>query len=440
MTVPEWMAHAIWWQIYPLGFVGAYPSDQPPGVDEHRLRRILDWLDHAVELGASGLALGPVFASRTHGYDTTDHYRFDPRLGDDADFDQLIAAAHERGLRVLLDGVFNHVGTEFPRYLAALDGDQDAARWFRGRPGRFGTFEGHGELIALNHGSPAVVDYVVDVMSHWLDRGADGWRLDAAYAVPERFWAQVLPRVRAAHSDAWFVGEVIHGDYSALVSGAGFDSVTQYELWKAIWSGLNDGNFHELDHSLKRHNDFLDTFAPLTFIGNHDVTRIASQLANPAHPAHALVILMTTGGVPCVYAGDELGLRGVKEQRFGGDDAVRPEFFAPPMQVDEAGAQTFALHQYLIGLRRRHPWLHTARTRALLLDNRHYIYETRSGDPETKEALIVALNIGDEPMRVRLAELGHQYGVVIAGTGAPPEQQVTETGVPAQGWLILRPA
>ncbi|CAN5834932.1 alpha-amylase family protein [soil metagenome] len=430
------MAHAIWWQIYPLGFVGAYPSEQPPTADEHRLRRVVEWLDHAVELGASGLALGPVFASRTHGYDTTDHYRIDPRLGDDADFDELIRQAHERGLRVLLDGVFNHVGTEFPQYLAALDGDEDAARWFRGRPGRFGTFEGHGDLIALNHKHPAVVDHVVDVMSHWLAKGADGWRLDAAYSVPERFWAEVLPRVRVAHPDAWFVGEVIHGDYAALVSAAGFDSVTQYELWKAIWSALNDGNFHELNHALTRHNEFLDAFAPLTFIGNHDVTRIASQLTNPAHPAHALVILLTTGGVPSIYAGDEFALQGVKEERFGGDDAVRPEFFAPPMQIDEAGAQTFALHQFLIGLRRRHPWLHTARTRSVLLDNRQYVYETRSGD----DALIVALNIGDEPMPLKLAKLGYQRGVVVAGSGAPPEEEISETGVPPHGWLIVTPA
>jgi cyclomaltodextrinase / maltogenic alpha-amylase / neopullulanase len=433
---PDWVAHAIWWQIYPLGFVGAYPAEQAPEPDEHRLRRVVAWLDHAVELGASGLALGPVFASRTHGYDTTDHYRIDPRLGDDADFDLLIDQAHQRGLRVLLDGVFNHVGTEFPQYLAALDGDQQAAGWFRGRPGRFGTFEGHDDLIAFDHRNPAVADYVADVMSHWLGRGADGWRLDAAYAVPERFWADVLPRVRAAHPQAWFVGEVIHGDYPAMVSGAGFDSVTQYELWKAIWSGLNDGNFHELDHALKRHNEFLDAFAPLTFIGNHDVTRIASQLTNPAHPAQALVILMTTGGVPSVYAGDELGFHGVKEERFGGDDAVRPEFGSPPLPVDAAGAEMFSLHQYLIGLRRRHPWLHTARTRPLLLDNRRYVYETRCGD----DALIVALNIGDEPVQVQLADLGGDRGVVIAGSGAPPEEQISAIAVPPQGWLILRPA
>ena len=200
-------------------------------------------------------------------------------------------------------------------------------------------FEGHAELITLNHDNPEVVDYVVDVMAHWLERGADGWRLDAAYAVPQQFWADVLPRVRERHPDAWFVGELIHGDYAAVVEAARFDSATQYELWKAIWSGLNDGNFFELDWALQRHNDFLATFVPLTFIGNHDVTRIASRLDHPDHLAHALVILLTVGGVPSVYAGDEFGFRGVKEERYGGDDAVRPEFGSPPMQLDESGTR-----------------------------------------------------------------------------------------------------
>jgi cyclomaltodextrinase / maltogenic alpha-amylase / neopullulanase len=431
------VSHAIWWQVYPLGFVGAYPAPsgaESPGPGEHRLRRLVDWLDHAIELGASGVALGPIFASRTHGYDTTDHYRIDPRLGDDADFDHFVAEAHRRGLRILLDGVFNHVGTDFPRYADASH-DDASARWFRGRPGRFHTFEGHSGLITLNHDNPEIVDYVVDVMGHWLGRGADGWRLDAAYAVPDRFWATTLPRVRERHPEAWFVGELIHGDYAAAVSAACFDSATQYELWKAIWSSLNDGNFFELDWALQRHSEFLASFAPLTFIGNHDVTRIASRLERPEHVAHALVLLLTVGGVPSVYAGDEFGFRGVKEERFGGDDAVRPEFGTPPLQLDAAGAQAWALHQYLIGLRRRHPWLHAATTRAVQLENRHYVYEARSG----QDALLVALNIDDEPLRLAASKLGVNRVEILAGSAAPPQEVVDTVAVEAHGWQVLRP-
>ncbi|MCV7056653.1 alpha-amylase family protein [Mycolicibacterium gilvum] len=433
MSDPAWVEHVLWWQVYPLGFVGAHPADTAPEPGEHRLRRIVDWLDYAVELGASGLALGPVFHSRTHGYDTIDHYRIDPRLGDDSDFDHLIGESHSRGLRVLLDGVFNHVGTEFPRYREAVDGGDRS--WFATRGDDFATFEGHEGLITLDHDNADVVDYTVDVMSHWLARGADGWRLDAAYAVPDRFWAQVLPRVRQAHPAAWFVGEVIHGDYVARVRDSGFDSVTQYELWKAVWSSINDANFHELDWALTRHNEFLDTFVPLTFIGNHDVTRIASRLTDPAHVEHALVVLLTTGGTPSVYAGDEVAYRGVKEERFGGDDAVRPEFRSPFDGVGEQGHQMFRSHQHLIGLRRRHPWLHEARTTALSVTNTGYVYITRSGD----DALVVALNVADEPLPVALSGLGLGHAEIVAGSGAPPAEVVPDIVVPPHGWVILNP-
>jgi len=431
MSTPGWVEHAIWWQVYPLGFVGAFPADPAPTADEHRLRRVAEWFDHALELGASGVALGPLFASQTHGYDTTDHYAVDPRLGDDSDFDHLVEQARSRGLRVLLDGVFNHVGTEFGRHQEALAGGDDS--WFRKGRNGFVTFEGHGGLITLNHRNPEVADYVVDVMLHWLRRGVDGWRLDAAYAVPDDFWATVLPRVRAEFPDAWFVGEVIHGDYAGTVAASTFDSVTQYELWKAMWSSLNDANFHELDHALTRHDTFLDTFAPLTFVGNHDVTRIASQLSDERHVGHALAVLLTVGGTPSVYAGDEWAYRGVKEERVGGDDAVRPEFPAHPGESEHLGHDTFRLHQHLIGLRRRHPWLYRARTSALHLTNGQYVYRTSSEDG----ALLVALNVDDAPLRVSLAQLGFGNGRVVAGSGVPPEDVVDAVDVEPHGWAVL---
>ena len=165
------------------------------------------------------------------------------------------------------------------------------------------------------------------------------------------------------YADAWVVGEVIHGDYPATVHAAGFDSVTQYELWKAIWSSLNDGNFHELDHALQRHNEFLDAFVPMTFIGNHDVTRIASRLENTRHLEHALVDPADHRRCP-----ERLCRRRVPptaaSRRNGSVATTRcgPNSGSPPMGVDEHGHDMFRLHQYLIGLRRRHPWLHTART------------------------------------------------------------------------------
>jgi cyclomaltodextrinase / maltogenic alpha-amylase / neopullulanase len=430
MTEPAWVQHAIWWHLYPLGFVGAFPADDAPGPAEHRLRRVVDWLDHAIELGTSGIALGPIFDSRTHGYDTTDHYRIDPRLGDDADFDHLLDEAHRRGLRVLLDGVFNHVGVDFRRYRDAAEG------WFQQRGNDFHTFEGHGDLITLNHSSDDVAAYVIDVMAHWLDRGADGWRLDAAYAVPDSFWAKVIPPVRESHPNAWFLGEVIHGDYTARVRDAMFDSITQYELWKAIWSSLNDRNFHELDWAMRRHNGFLGSFVPMTFIGNHDVTRIASRLDDPRHLAHALVVLLTVGGTPSIYAGDEYGFHGVKEERFGGDDAIRPEFGFRPPQLDRHAEVIFRLHQFLIGLRRRHAWLRTATTEALRLDNQRYVYVSRCDE----EAMIVALNIADQPLPIALGECGFSAAQVVGAAGSQPREVIEHAVVGPHEWLILRPA
>lgn len=400
----SWSEHAIWWHVYPLGAVGAPIRTPDTAPEPHRLDRLVPWLDHAVRLGTNGLLLGPVFASSTHGYDTTDHFRVDPRLGTDEDLDRLLAAAHGRGLRVLLDGVFHHVGAEHPLVAQVLAEGRDGPRarflrvdWDHPDGPRTADFEGHRTLVALNHDDPSVVEYVVDVMTHWLARGVDGWRLDAAYAVPPAFWARVLPRVREHHPDAWVVGEVIHGDYAGFVAGSAVDSVTQYELWKAVWSSLLDRNFWELDHALRRHDGFVGTFVPQTFVGNHDVTRLATRVG-PQAAVLALVVLLTVAGVPSVYYGDELGWTGAKEDREGGDDAVRPALPASPDALGDDEQRVLRVHQEVIALRRRHPWLHTARTSSDELTNTRYRYTASSADGAHR--LHVELDVTDVPRAV----------------------------------------
>lgn len=399
-----WASSTLWWQLYPLGFTGApiRPAGAEPidGSGPARLTRIEGWLDHLLELGLNGLALGPVFASSTHGYDTVDHFRIDPRLGTEEHFDHLVSACRRRGIRVLLDGVFNHVGRAHPLFAAALrDGPGSAAgqMFHLGRvDGRTvaEVFEGHEGLPSLNHRNPAVVDLTVDAMRYWLDRGADGWRLDAAYAVPPSFWADVLPRVRAQHPDAWFMGEVIHGDAAAIVAESGVDSLTQYELWQGIWHSIADRNLFELAHAIKRNNRLLSAFVPATFIGNHDVNRIASAVGHE-FAEHAVALLMTVAGCPFVYAGDEYGQTGTKGQGWDADDPIRPEFPAvPPARdtLDPSARRMLGTHEHLISLRRKHPWLTTAHTDVLAVTNTAIVLPTAVGT----SAIVTALNLADD--------------------------------------------
>ena len=389
---PGWVNHLIGWHVYPLGFVGA-PTRLESQEVSHRLAHLEAWLDHAVALGCSGLALGPVFSSASHGYDTLDYFTIDPRLGDDDDFDHLLQAAHARGLSVLLDGVFNHVSrrNRIVQDAQSAGPDSDAGRMVRWCEGHLDVFEGHSDLVALNHDNPAVREHVTRIMNYWCGRGVDGWRLDAAYSVNPEFWAAVLPSVREKYPDVWIFGEVIHGDYASIVRASGMDSVTQYELWKGIWSSIESRNFFELDHALGRHNEFSDAFTPMTFVGNHDVTRIASRVGQDG-AVLATAILATIGGIPLIYYGDELAYRGVKEERFGGDDDIRPVFPASPADLSNLGADTLRAHQSLLGLRRRHPWLVDARTESLDLTNERYVY--RTGVPGV-EPLIVELDVRD---------------------------------------------
>ena len=401
--VALWVRHVVWWQVFPLGFVGAEPEQAAVRGTAHRLPRLEGWLDHLIALGANGLLLGPVFSSGTHGYDTVDWFRIDPRLGDDADFDALVAACRARGVRVLLDGVFNHAGRDFPPVARALaEGPGSATEdWVAGLYDHGGMvtadyFEGHSELVTLDHGSEQVREHVRSVLAYWLGRGVDGWRLDAAYAVPPEFWAAVLPAVRAEHPDAWFVGEMIHGDYAGYVAAAGLDSVTEYELWKAVWSALDSVNLHELAWTLGRHAALVERFLPLTFLGNHDVTRVASRIADPRHRSHAVALLFFLPGVPSVYYGDELGLEAVKEDRPGGDDAVRPELPDRPEELGDPHPEVLEVHRRLIGVRRRHPWLVDAVLETDRVAGPHLAVRCRARDGDG--ALTLTLNLADEPL------------------------------------------
>ena len=394
--MPVWADSVIWWHCYPLRFVDAERS----AIDhvEHRLGRLTAWLDYVVGLGANGMLLAPVFASRTHGYDTVDHFRIDPRLGDDRDLDDLVARARERGIRLLLDGVFNHVSDEHEIVRRARAGGpgSKAGAWIRWVGEYPRGFEGNLDLVELDLAHPPVQDYVARVMTQWLDRGIDGWRLDAAYAQGAEVWRPIVDRVRAAHPGAWIRAEVIHGDYTDFVARSGVDSLTQYELWKAVWSSLNDHNLHELAWTLTRHAGFAESFRPLVFVGNHDTTRIASKLTDDRHLALAAALLLLLPGIPAIYAGDEQGFTGEKTDGPSGDDAVRPPFPADPSGLAGFGHDTFRTYQHLIHLRRSHPWLVSAELGVRAV-TRETIAIDLFGDADR---LTLALNLTDAPVEL----------------------------------------
>ena len=396
----DWLGSVIWWHCYPLRFVGAEErvEDRPEGEPNHRLRRLANWFEYIIELGCNGLMLAPVFASTSHGYDTLDYFRIDPRLGDDADFDDLMGNAKERGIRVCLDGVFNHVSRDHQIVRRALGAgaESEEGHWLKWDHGHPIAFEGNLDLVELNLAHPPVADYIVDVMTYWLGRSIDGWRLDAAFAPGAPAWRPIIERVKAAYPHAWIVAEVIHGDYVDFVAESGADSLTQYELWKATWSSLNDVNFHELAWTLKRHAEFSASFRAQTFLGNHDVTRIATKLTDPRHLPLAVAILMTLPGIPTIYAGDEQGFTGEKLDQPHGDDAVRPPFPVTPSELSPRGAETLAVYKGLVALRRDHPWLVDATlTTSDVSKTSMAIHLSKD-----EQHLTLALNTNDQPAHV----------------------------------------
>ena len=391
--------HTIWWQVFPLGALGAPIRDRDLATEAaqpnpHRLARLDPWLDYLLELGCNGLLLGPIFESVSHGYDTLDHYTIDRRLGTSEDFDHLIAACQKRGINVMLDGVFNHVADSHPR--AAELGKRDAT----GAPEKW---EGHGGLTKLDHTNPATVDLVTDVMLNWLRRGIAGWRLDVAYEVPPEFWATVTARVREEFPNALFVGEMIHGDFASFVRESTLDTVTQYNLWKAIWSSIKETNFWELDWALTGHAEFCETFTPQTFISNHDVERIATTVG-PEGAVLAAAVLLTVPGMPSIYYGDEQGFTGRKLEGFSADDELRPPLPTSPNELALLGKALFHLHQGLISIRRRHGWI----ARGIVVVDR-----------KTNETIDYTVTNPDNPadtVRVGLA-LEPRRAVVITGAG-----------------------
>ncbi len=347
MAGTSWFDSSTFYQIYPIGLVGA--PHENDGVLVHRLRKIVDdgWVDHMARLGADGLILNPVFESGSHGYDTHDHTKVDCRLGTSDDLRYVVDACHEKGIRVLLDGVFNHVGRGFWAFRDVLERREQSpyVDWFEidfGGNNEYGdglsysTWQGVSYLIKLNHWSESLNAYLDGVIRGWVrDYDIDGLRLDVAFCLDQAYLRRLRNLANQIGNERGekfvLVGETMFGDYNQWMGEDMCDSVTNYEAYKGLWSSMNSDNMHEIGYALERQSgshpwDLYTGRHLLDFVDNHDVPRIATRLddSRKLRPLYGLLFGMC--GVPCIYYGSEWGIEG--EQNFG-DHELRPALDEP---------------------------------------------------------------------------------------------------------------
>lgn len=425
-----WAYESVFYQIYPLGFVGApFEND---GVLTHRIEKVADWIPHIEKLGANAIYFSPVFDSDTHGYNTRDYRVIDPRLGTNEDFAALTKTLHERGIRVVLDGVFNHVGRGFWAFQDVLknrwespykdwffihfDGNSNYndGLWYEG-------WEGCYDLVKLNLRNEEVVQHIFSCIRGWVEEfDIDGLRLDVAYCLDHDFLRRLRSFCNDLKPDFFLVGETLHGDYNQIMNDSMLHSVTNYECYKGLHSSFNSMNMFEIVHSLLRQ------FGPeqwtlyrgkhlLSFVDNHDVTRIASLLNNERHLPLIYALAYTMPGIPCVYYGSEWGTKARKEE---GDPALRACFDAPEW------TDLTDFISRLSAVKKASDALNYGDFRSVVLTNKQCIFERKTAE----ERILVAINADGEPYTAHfdagcgqatelLTETPHDFG---GGSELPP--------------------
>lgn len=414
-----WAYESVFYQIYPLGFCGApFEND---GVLEHRITKVSDWIPHIKKLGANAIYFSPVFESDTHGYNTRDYTKIDTRLGTNEDFKEVCENLHKEEIRVVLDGVFNHVGRGFWAFQDVLekkwespykdwfflnfDGNSNYndGLWYEG-------WEGNYDLVKINLRNEEVVQHIFSAIKGWVEEfDIDGLRLDVAYCLDHDFMRRLRSYCDSLKPDFFLVGETLHGDYNQIMNDSMLHSVTNYECYKGLHSSFNSMNMFEINHSLLRQ------FGPenwtlykgkhlLSFVDNHDVSRIASLLQNEKHLPLIYALAFGMPGIPCVYYGSEWGAKARKEE---GDPALRASFGAPEWneltdfisRLSEAKKSSEALNY--------------GDFRSVVLTNRQCIFERKS----EHERVLVAINADEEPYTAHFdAGCGMAQDLI---TGAP---------------------
>ncbi len=398
--------NSIFYHIYPLGACAAPHFNDFQSEPQPRLRQILGWLDHIQSLCANALYLGPVFESESHGYDTADYFHVDRRLGTRADLAELSRALHARGMHLVLDGVFNHVGRNFWAFrdLQANGQNSPYKNWFAdlrfdqrsplGDPFSYAAWNGHFDLIKLNLAEPAVKQHLFDAIRMWKEEfQIDGIRLDAADALSFEFMRELRAFTNQLDPNLWLMGEVIHGDYRQWANPDMLHSTTNYELYKSLYSSFNDSNFFELAHSLKRQFSAQGIYRDLStlynFADNHDVSRIASQLQDKQMLHLLYFLLFTMPGIPSIYYGSEFGFEGLKQSD---DWNLRPAFNLPQLQSQAHPHDLCGWIGHLAGLRQSQPALRFGSYEQVLVASSQFAFSRESGT----EFVVAVVNSGPE--------------------------------------------
>ena len=391
-----WFEEAVFYQIYPLGFCGApFENDGKP---ESRILKVLDWIPNMKKLGINAIYFSPVFESDTHGYNTRDYGLIDTRLGTNDDFKKVVSKLHKEGIKVVLDGVFNHVGRGFWAFQDVLKNRENSpyVNWFAriafdGNSNYNDGFwyegwEGNYDLVKLNLRNPAVIDHILDKVNYWIDFfDIDGLRLDVAYCLDHEFLRRLREFTDSKKNEFFLLGEVLHGEYGRMLNEMHLHSLTNYQCYKGIYSSFNSANMFEIMHSLMR------LFGPedwtvcrgahlLSFADNHDVTRIASILNDERCLPLVYTLVFTMPGIPCVYYGSEWGAKARKDE---GDPALRACFEKPEWNelTDFIAALTKA--------KEGSEALNYGNFRSVVLTNKQCIFERKS----EHERVLVAINM-----------------------------------------------
>jgi len=404
----KWYEEAVFYHMYPIGMSGAPRQNTEEGVT-HRFQELNEWLEHIAGIGGNAVYIGPLFESGSHGYDTNDYKLVDRRLGDNRDFKEFVVKAHELGIKVVVDGVFNHTGREFFAFQDIQRNRQDSpyCKWYKGI-----WFDGNNpyndgfsyeawrncfELVNLNLYEPEVREYLLEVIRFWIEAfDIDGIRLDCADCLDFSFMEEMRRRSDSWKEDFWLMGEVIHGDYARYI-GDGYHmlhSVTNYELHKGLYSGHNDHNYFEIAHTIRRQFDenggIYRGMKLYSFVDNHDVDRLASKLHVFGHTFPVYTLMYMLPGSPSIYYGSEWGIKGKKEGP--NDNLMRPAVNLKEVLADNPHPDLMAWIQTLGRIRKANPAAIYGKYRELYLTNRQYAF-ARMTD---QEAVIAAVSSDEQ--------------------------------------------